>query len=561
MTLHELQLPSIASLRAIAALRSPHLSLVRPARIGLGFESAGANQKTLAEIEDLLGGPGRLSLPYSLRWLLDVLAGLGVLHRGIGFVHGEVQPEHLVLGEDGVGRLMPVVRAHWVRGEQRSPGRLYYLAPEKLLGDTVDVRSDVFSVGVLLWEAVAGQRLFEATSVGDIIARLMGGGIPLAQAPEGEAWTVPLAHVAERAISVDPSRRFSSIAEVKEAIEAVCLRYLASTPGMAQLFEDPQRRARSATHDPVLPDSQRVTLPPVNLNEEVLDAAADRLSRSSFSSIDLDGEAGVASSLAPSSLSHDVPISWQAPLNPARVVEPAQPDSVAKRVPTPAWQPTAPASDAPRAASDAPRAASDAPRAASDAPRAASLAPRAASLAPRAASLAPLVAARPTHAALDEPEFELRKPRKGRGMLWLMLGASVAVAGLALRPWLAEKLAAPLGVPAAAERLPKAAPTTHEAPSSSAAMTAAAPQPSNTRPAVGIASTPASPEDALGVPSHAPLSARPEARVTPRNNPKPEPRPQPPGANVAKPEPTPIPAKTVPAPKALPVSEAERYGI
>ncbi|HYJ09564.1 MAG TPA: hypothetical protein VEX18_11160, partial [Polyangiaceae bacterium] len=123
MSLKDLQLPSIASLRAIAALRSPNLALVRPARIGLGFESSGANQKTLLEVEELLGGPGRLSLPYSLRWLLDVLTGLGVLHRTLGFVHGEVQPEHVVLGDDGVGRLVPVVRAHWVRGEARAPER------------------------------------------------------------------------------------------------------------------------------------------------------------------------------------------------------------------------------------------------------------------------------------------------------------------------------------------------------------------------------------------------------------------------------------------------------
>jgi serine/threonine-protein kinase len=145
--------------------------MVRPARIGLGFETTGAKQKTLLEVEELLGGPGRLSLSYSLRWLLDVLAGLGVLNRTLSFVHGEVQPEHIVLGEDGVGRLIPVVRAHWVRGEQRAPERLYYLAPEKLLGDKIDVRSDVFSVGVMLWEALAGQRQLEATEVDDIKAR------------------------------------------------------------------------------------------------------------------------------------------------------------------------------------------------------------------------------------------------------------------------------------------------------------------------------------------------------------------------------------------------------
>ena len=298
MSLKELQLPSIASLRAIAALKSANLAIVRPARIGLGFETVGANQKTLAEIEEGLGGPGRLSLPYSLRWLLDVLTGLGVLHRTLSFVHGEVQPEHIVLGEDGVGRLIPVVRAHWVRGEQRSPERLYYLAPEKLLGDHVDARSDVFSIGVMLWEALAGQPLLEAYEVDDIIARMMGGGIPRPRAPEAEAWTAPLAAVAERAISVDPGRRFATVAEMKAAIEGTCSRYLASPPGMAELFQNPVQRARNQVRDSLPPDSQRATLPPVTkhhdtlaatgltADEAALDTGAARLARSSYSSID-----------------------------------------------------------------------------------------------------------------------------------------------------------------------------------------------------------------------------------------------------------------------------------
>jgi len=283
----ELPLPSIASLRAIAALKSTHLALVRPARIGLGFEAALANQKTLLDVEHVLGGPGLLSLPYSLRWLLDVMAGLTLLHRTQGFVHGEVQPENLVLGEDGVGRLVPVVRAHWVRGERRAPERLYYLAPEKLLGDGADVRSDVFSLGVLLWEAVAGQRLIEAFTVQDVIARLMSGSIARARAPEGEAWTAPLSLIAERAIAVDPGRRFGSVAEMKDAIESASSRYLASTPGMVALFQHPEQRVRGRPRDSIAPESQRATMPP---GQGAFETQAQRLSRPHLSSVDLEEE-------------------------------------------------------------------------------------------------------------------------------------------------------------------------------------------------------------------------------------------------------------------------------
>jgi hypothetical protein len=79
----------------------------------------------------------------------------------------------------------------------------------------------VFSVGVLLWEAVSGRRLLDATEVEAIIARLMSGGIPRAQAPEEEAWAVPLSSIAERALSVNPAQRFATLAEMKDAIEQV----------------------------------------------------------------------------------------------------------------------------------------------------------------------------------------------------------------------------------------------------------------------------------------------------------------------------------------------------
>jgi serine/threonine protein kinase len=622
VSLKELQLPSIASLRAIAALKSAHLSLVRPARIGLGFESAGANQKTLAEIEAVLGGPGRLSLPYSLRWLLDVLTGLGVLHRTLSFVHGEVQPEHIVLGEDGVGRLIPVVRAHWVRGEERSPERLYYLAPEKLLGDRVDVRSDVFSVGVMLWEALSGQRLLEAYEVDDIIARLMGGGIPRAHAPEGEAWTAPLSDIAERAIAVDPGRRFKTVAEMKEAIEAACSRYLASPPGMAGLFEDPARRARNHVRDSIAPDSQRVTVPPAIQQREVatasspindeaaLDAAAERLSRSSFASIDLPDELEEELTTRPNaallptvrkgahvntllgvplpSIERDVssapdsvtmPFSRIPPSAQVLVTPlPLPPEPAPARHATPSPSPIMPLplpglgnktlnySTPPQAREPDPVSRA--------APSSRPLADSAAE-SRRAASLSPLVAARPaaerTPAAV-EPSFELVRPRRRKGALWLVLGAAVAIALFAARPWLARQVVSATGAMpdnGVSNAVTDAAQNQHlGAPPPSTSVVAAAA--SEAPRAVGIASTPAMPSSPVQLHGHGPreehvvihdsvepsVSARATSAPAER---KPEPAPPtpPPPAREAPPPPAPAPPKTKPAP----VSDADRYGI
>ena len=600
MSLKELQLPSIASLRAIAALKSPHLALVRPARIGLGFESAGASQKTLAEVEAALGGPGRLSLPFSLRWLLDAMTGLGVLHRTLSFVHGEVQPEHVVLGEDGVGRLIPVVRAHWVRGEERAPERLYYLAPEKLLGDRVDVRSDVFSMGVMLWEALTGQRLLEAHAVDDIIARLMGGGIPRAHAPEAEAWTEPLAAIAERAIAVDPGRRFATIGEMKEALQAACSRYLASPPGMAALFQNPRERARTRVRDSIPPESQRATLPPgaqpsaagstepAASNAELaaaFEVAAARRSLASYSSVDLEEETTTSRRGAPAPVaSHAQHVRTLLGVPPPFIDRESSPDAIT--LPFAKIPPSAPVIITPLPVPMLNAAPTLARRSTLSGPPArltdAVSAPPPASApveAPRALPFAPLVAVQPslTPPAVAEPSFELTRPRKRHGALWfLLLGAIVAIGAFAARPWLARQVAATTsGLPDNAANNADVSTSSHNA----AVSTPAAPAnslgaPSGTaRLVVGIASTPAMPSrapvtrghggareehivihDSVDSPVSEPATPAPAEHNEPAAPPAPVTPPTPPTPPPASPAPT-------PKPKAVPPSDGDRYGI
>jgi eukaryotic-like serine/threonine-protein kinase len=189
-------------------------------------------------------------LARALRLLLDVLSGLSALHdtqndNGQPFTHGELVPALVRVDRSGAARLIPL--APWHRttlGKQPSPERIGHLAPERLLGDVIDQRADVFSAGVLLWEALAGRRLFEADSVDEIITRLMGGRITLPALPPELAWAVPLKDVAVCALSVDPERRFANAADFAEAIEAVAAQHVASHAEVAAFFgaRDPHAR-------------------------------------------------------------------------------------------------------------------------------------------------------------------------------------------------------------------------------------------------------------------------------------------------------------------------------
>lgn len=683
MSSKDFPLPSIASLRASAALKNPHLGSVRPARIGLGFEPGGGNQVTLAQVEEVLGGPGQLALTYSLRWLLDAMSGLGVLHRTLGFVHGEVQPESIALGDDGVGRLIPVVRAHWVRGEPRRPERLHYLAPERLLGDRVDARSDIFSFGVLLWEAMAGRRLLESSDPDDIIARLMSRAVGRLRVREGETWASPLVAVAERAISVDPAARFGSVAQMKAMIESVTGQRLANAAKMALLFADPRQAARAESEHTPSPDSERITLPQVlpqarpsdrapetaaelpdfrdslpTLSREddfaallpfgaapdeathpraqapVYDDATHVLSREQLLGelAKTRGAPQAARASAPSTSSRPPRngVSDRAPPKPtarasasAQVIAssapPSAPPTVAAgaspaKMPSatsaapPVAQATAPASRPPATAlaATAPPASPPAASASSSPPRPGILAsgsyappsapppspPRPGILAsshapssapPRAFAAADVVAplsSRPAplpsaanlapspSLALEEPSFELMRPRRRLRAVWLALGAAAAVALFAARPWLSELVRrATSSLPDADSSVESATPPVTEPAATSAHIAA---PPSDER-AVGIASTPAAPTPTVGA-RHRRLRETVDHGLEPDeklDSPQPEPSPPPPASEkappaVTTPEPSPAPADnpaTNDKPKPAATTEPNAYGI
>jgi len=188
-------------------------------------------------------------LSRALRILLDALSGLTALEdtktvSGQPFVHGELVPAMIRVDLTGVARLIALAPRHWsAPGTLAAPERCAHLAPERLLGDAIDARADVFSAGVLLWEALAGGRLFENDSVDSIVMRLMGEKITLPQLPPELSWAAPLKAVAMCALSVDPQQRFANCAQLAQAIEDVARDRLATHAEVAKFFGSPEPNA------------------------------------------------------------------------------------------------------------------------------------------------------------------------------------------------------------------------------------------------------------------------------------------------------------------------------
>ncbi|HEY8087606.1 MAG TPA: serine/threonine-protein kinase [Polyangiaceae bacterium] len=163
--------------------------------------------------------------------LAQALHGLHAAHEAtsdlgepLGIVHRDVSPQNVLVGTDGAVRVLDfgVAKAlgklHTTR-EGQLKGKLGYLAPEQVLGHGVTRQSDVFAAGVVLWESLAGQRLFSADSEGTVLRRIMDSSV---DPPSLHAADVPAAldDVTLRALAKEPADRFETALAMAEALEA-----------------------------------------------------------------------------------------------------------------------------------------------------------------------------------------------------------------------------------------------------------------------------------------------------------------------------------------------------
>src|SRR2546423_6455093 len=113
---------------------------------------------------------------------------------------------------------------------------LGYVAPERLLGDVFDQRADIFSAGVLLWEAVAGRGLFGRMTMDAIVTQLVGNKIFRPAPPADAPWGDALSDVAMQALAIDAADRWSQVGVMGAEIETITEGCLASSEEIAQML-------------------------------------------------------------------------------------------------------------------------------------------------------------------------------------------------------------------------------------------------------------------------------------------------------------------------------------
>ena len=131
---------------------------------------------------------GALSLPESLDIAIQICGALAASHKA-GIVHRDIKPENIMLRRDGYVKVLDFGLAKLAEQQESATqaraggnvnissglvmGTVKYMSPEQAQGLHVDQRSDIFSLGVVLYEMVAGRAPFEGKTTSDLIAAIL----------------------------------------------------------------------------------------------------------------------------------------------------------------------------------------------------------------------------------------------------------------------------------------------------------------------------------------------------------------------------------------------------
>jgi serine/threonine protein kinase/Tfp pilus assembly protein PilF len=237
--------------RAVAALSHPNILAIHD------FGKDGEVQYAVTELlegETLRSLLARERLPWrrSLEIGIAVAEGLSAAHKQ-GIVHRDLKPDNLFLTDDGrvkildfgLARIEPLLSGPDETEAPTTPaqteagivmGTLRYMSPEQVQGRAADARSDLFSLGCVLYEMLSGRRPFEGRTPAEIMAAILRDHPPGLEA-SGKTLPAGADRVVARCLEKNPEQRFQSARDL-----AFALKELLSAPELSPGAAEPRSR-------------------------------------------------------------------------------------------------------------------------------------------------------------------------------------------------------------------------------------------------------------------------------------------------------------------------------
>jgi serine/threonine protein kinase len=198
-----------------------------------------------------------LELKETLSIVTQLIDALGAAHEA-GIIHRDIKPENIIIRKDGLVKVLdfgiakltsPGANAHADHLTTRTGmvmGTAAYMSPEQARGQKVDHRTDIFSVGVLLYEILSGRKPFEGETWSDVMAAVLVKDAPRLDSAAPQV-SPALRRIVERCLEKTPEKRFQSAGDLGFA-----LREFASSSATQQVkaaetasLQAPPRRTNS----------------------------------------------------------------------------------------------------------------------------------------------------------------------------------------------------------------------------------------------------------------------------------------------------------------------------
>src|SRR5579884_1886408 len=225
--------------RALAALNHPNV---------VGVYGAGADDGKSWIASELVSGEslravidrGRLPARRALEFAIQIADAIAAAHAA-GIIHRDLKPENIMIAADGRVKVLDfgLAKQNAAAPSETSatmalsqPGTVLgtagYMSPEQVRGVAVDQRSDIFSLGIVLYEMVTGRRAFEAPSTVETMNAILHDD-PADIGPDVAGVPAALIAIVNRCLAKRPEQRFQSAADLAFALRSISTSTTASS--------------------------------------------------------------------------------------------------------------------------------------------------------------------------------------------------------------------------------------------------------------------------------------------------------------------------------------------